>query len=86
MAYSPLPAVGVYPNLVNATSAGAKTEIVGHIEILRALFNVDPQVNRGGGVYGTTNALPYFDQIHPQALAQIHAELTALEASVTGGA
>lgn len=80
-----IPAVGVYPNLTNATSAGAKTEIVAHIEILRALMNTRPTAQQAAG-QGSTNSLPYFDSIHPQAFEQIHSELDALEASITGGA
>lgn len=80
-----IPAVGVYPVLTNATSAGAKTEIIGHIEILRALINARPTAMQAAG-QGSTNSLPYFDGVHPYAVEQLAAELDALEASVTGGA
>lgn len=81
-------AFGGYVNLVNSTSAGAKTEINANISRLLALI---PQIGptdgaASGTILGSASPVPGFDQIHPRMVVQLRAELVALQAAITNGA
>lgn len=81
MATSRLP-TGVYANLTNATSAGAKTEIKALVDVFLALL---PNPT-GTGSTNTNRAIPLYDKIPPEICSAIRTELTALKAAITAGA
>lgn len=70
-------------NLSNATSAGAKTEIVADIQ---KIINLIPVTGPNSSGYGTTPAVPDFDTISPSAAQQLIYELQAFQNAVTNGA
>ena len=70
-------------NLVNATSAAAKTEIIADINKIIALIP-NPGPNSYG--YGSTPVPPDFDTIPPSAAQQLINELNAFITAVTNGA
>jgi len=78
-------AIGSYPNLVNATTAGAKTEVNA---LLSTLANLIPNpVQQNGGVgSGSPATEPEFDEIQPRLALQIQQEIAAIQAAVTNGA
>lgn len=77
--------IGVYPNLVNATSAGAKTEIKALVATLQALVP-NPVALTGGVGSGSPASEPEFDEIQPRLALQIQQELAAIALAVTNGA
>ena len=78
-------ALGTYPNLVNATSAGAKTEIQNLIQVLGNLIP-NPVAQNGGVGSGTSAAEPEFDMMHPRMALQLQVEIAAMKAAVAAGA
>jgi hypothetical protein len=78
-----LGAVGTYPDLVQVTSAAAKTEIEGLVDVLLALIPIPTEANPSGEVAG---ASPDFDQIPRHVRERLITELTALRLAVTNGA
>lgn len=89
---------GTYPNLVNATSAGAKTEVNALLSTLLTLIpdggGASPQDGNvsgnlppnAGGTPTTTTGAPDFGQIHPDVANKLRAEVVAIQAAITAGA
>lgn len=69
--------------LVNATSAGAKTELIADVQKILALIPAPGPASTG---YGPTPAPPDFDNITPSVAQQLIYELTQLQYAIQQGA
>lgn len=78
-------AIGVYPNLVNATSAGAKTEVKALLTTIASLIPNPVQQNGGIGS-GSPAGEPEFDKMEPRLALQIQQEIAAIQSAITNGA